>query len=101
MKLKKTLKGDILRVFIRFVAGLSVNPTLEDKESLVFAPTVSKRLDYARAEYDFSSGKAVCEWQKVGGRVRIFAHIPDGVKAKAEYNGILYPLYAGDNEILV
>ena len=93
--------GDILRVFVSLVAGLRVNPTLDNKDSLLFAPTLAKSLDYAKAEYEFTTGKALCGWQREGERVRLYADIPVGVQARFEYGGISLQLNAGHFEITV
>lgn len=91
--------GDIIRVFISGIAGLRVNPDATEKCELVFAPTVADSLSYAKAEYDFASGKAVCGWERQDGRVKFYAEIPAGVKAKFVYNNVDTELKAGKNEI--
>ena len=93
--------GDVLRVFISHIAGLRVNPAVTDKDTLVFAPHVPASLSFARAEYDFESGRAVCGFEKQGDRVRFFADIPDGVKAKFIYGDLSTTLFVGKNVLVI
>lgn len=93
--------GDIIRIFISLIAGLSVNPRADDKNTLSFAPIVPGGLDYARAHYDFECGKALAGWEKQGNRVRFYAEIPEGVSGKFLYSGKETALAPGYNEFIL
>ena len=93
--------GDIIRVFISLIAGLSVNPRLDGKNSLVFAPTLADSLTYAKSEYDFASGRAVCGFERQGERVRFYAEIPASVSGSFKYKDISLPLKCGHNEFVI
>ena len=93
--------GDVLRVFISHIAGLSINPSVNDTDTLVFAPTVPSTLEWARAEYAFASGKAVCGFEKMGERVRFYAEIPEGINAKFTYGSVEKTLGIGKNELII
>ena len=89
--------GDIIRVFVTLVAGLSVT----SKDSLFFEPHIATNLDHARADYDFAGGKAVCGWEKQGTKVKFYAEIPTGVTGCFKYNGECLNLKTGYNEFIV
>jgi alpha-L-rhamnosidase len=93
--------GDILRVFVSLIAGLRVNPDLTDKDSFLFAPAVTSKLDYAKAEYDFTPGKVVCGWEREDGCIRFYADVPEGVIGRFSYNGYTAELVPGKNEFTV
>lgn len=93
--------GDILRVFVSLVAGLRVNPALDSEESFLFAPSTPALLDYARAEYDFKGGRAVCSWERVGDKVRFIADVPEGVTASFRYGRTVTDLESGHHELLI
>ena len=93
--------GDILRVFVSLIAGMRVNPDLTDTESFVFAPSVPEHLDYARAEYTFTAGRASCGWEKKDGKVRFYADVPEGVRASFTFGNTERTLSSGHNEFII
>ena len=93
--------GDIIRVFVSRIAGLSVNPDLDGKNTFTFAPTVAESLDYAKSEYDFECGKAVCGWEKTEYGIRFYAEVPSGAKGEFVYNNTRRALTTGHNEFIM
>ena len=93
--------GDILRVFTSLVAGLRVNPTLVDKNTFLFAPSVPSGLDYAKAEYDFAEGKLTVGWERLDGYIRFYADVPRGINGRFVYGGLSRELTPGKNEFNV
>ena len=93
--------GDILRVFVSLIAGLRVNPELISPDTFTFAPTVPESLDFAKADYTFSTGKASVGWEKRGERVRFYADVPEGVSAVFKYSDREEKLTAGHNEFII
>ena len=93
--------GDILRVFVSLIAGLRVNPTLESKDSLLFAPATPTALDFAEAEYDFGSGRARCGWERAGDKLRFYADVPAGISATFRYGDVSTALTEGHNELFI
>ena len=93
--------GDILRVFVSLIAGLRVNAECDSPSSLLFAPTLTDRLTFAKAEYDFPSGRATVGWERCGDGVRLYADVPKGVRGVFEYDGNRSSLLTGYQEFLI
>ena len=93
--------GDILRVFVSLIAGLRVNAECDSPSSLLFAPTLTDRLTFAKAEYDFPSGRATVGWERCGDGVRLYADVPKGVRGVFEYDGKRSSLLTGYQEFLI
>lgn len=89
--------GDIIRVFISLIAGLK----LTSKDSFIFEPHVPTSLEYARAEYVFSHGKALCGWEKCEGSIRFYTDVPEGVSATFRFSDVEMPLSSGHNEFVI
>ena len=89
--------GDVIRVFVSLIAGLNVT----SHNSFIFEPSTPTTLEYARAEYGFSHGKALCGWERQEGRVRLYAEVPAGVCATLKYMDTVLPLSAGHNEFII
>lgn len=93
--------GDILRVFTSLIAGLRVNPDSTDKDTFLFAPSVPSSLNYARAEYDFATGRLTCGWERCDGAVRFYADVPEGVRGSLRLGHLTQELTPGKNEFTV
>ena len=93
--------GDILRVFTSLIAGLRVNPDLSDENSFTFLPHLVSTLDFAKAEYDFATGKLRVGWERRDGAVRFYADVPEGVKGRFGLGDLAAELTTGENEFTV
>ena len=89
--------GDIIRVFVSLIAGLRV----KSPDSFDFEPTIADSLDYAKAEYDFASGKALCGYEKQGKKIKFYAEVPNGVTGRFIYGDKLATFHEGYNEFIV
>ncbi len=93
--------GDIIRIFISYLAGIKINPTLSNKNSLIFEPTLTDSIDSAFAEYSFDCGKAFGGWERSGCRVRFYITLPVGACGSFRYHGITRELLSGYNEFVM
>ena len=89
--------GDIIRVFVSLIAGLRV----KSPNSFDFEPTVADNLDYAKSEYDFVFGKALCGYEKQDEKIKFYAEVPNGVMGRFIYGDKLTALHEGYNEFIV
>ena len=74
--------GDVSAWFMKAVAGIRVNPTLHDANSVAIKPNFIKALDHAKAYYTAPAGKIVSAWKRDGGDVILDLEIPAGVKGE-------------------
>ena len=93
--------GDIIRIFHSRIAGLFVNPDMNDKNCVCFSPTVVRSLDFAEGRYQFDSGEAVFGWRLTDGGALAYITIPVGVYGAFEYDGRRLELSSGYNEFLI
>jgi alpha-L-rhamnosidase len=93
--------GDIIRVFISLIAGLSINPSVQNKNELLFEPHLISKLDRACAEYDFEAGKAFGGWERTADGVKLFVTLPEGVCGTVRYGSLSAELVCGYNEFTV
>ena len=89
--------GDIIRTFINYVAGLRINPSLNNKNEILFAPVISKTLDYANAEY---MGAKV-GWKRENGKIRAYADIPDNFNGRFVFGDVNKMLRTGYNDFII
>ncbi len=88
--------GDIIHLFISKIAGIRVNPSLEDMSSAVISPTFPVSLSYASASYDFKEGRLSVRWDRISdSRVRVEVTVPDGVRARLKCGTLDCELTAG------
>ena len=93
--------GDILRIFVSFIAGLRLNPDLVSANTLLFAPHPAEKIGKAEASYTFGSGKATCGYERSSDGIRFYAVLPEGVVGSFEYKDISAPLNVGYNEFII
>ena len=90
--------GDIIRLFICYIAGLRINPYLRDVNEVIFSPTVPSCMDKASGSFDFKSGKCDFGWVRSNKGVTAYINVPSGVHGKLVYNGKSLTLKEGYNE---
>ena len=93
--------GDIIRIFTSFIAGLQINPNLTSKNQIIFSPTPVEFMKYAKAEYHFDSGKAICGWERTEHGVKAYAIIPTGVRGDFVFGPQTKKLSEGYNEFAI
>lgn len=89
--------GDIIRVFASDIAGLKINPHMNDINSFVVSPVFPERLSHAAAEYDFASGTVRASWKREGKEIIVEITVPCGVNGCFEYGTIKEILKEGLN----
>ena len=90
--------GDIIRIFINYIAGLRVNPNLNNKNSFVFSPIIAKSIDYADAEY---KGIRVGWKRKPNKIIYMYAYVPEEFEGKLIFGEHVKKLQKGKNEFLI
>lgn len=87
--------GDILHLFISKLAGIRVNPDMNDKNTVLIKPTVPSSIDFAEASYEFDLGKLTVRWEKRDGKVVLKTDVPCGVRGRIDLLGNEYELAEG------
>ena len=90
--------GDIIRLFLCYIAGIRINPYMRDTFEIIFSPTVPSGMDKANGSYRFKSGKCSFGWERTENGVKAFIDVPRAVYGKFTYNGRDIPLHTGYNE---
>ena len=90
--------GDIIRIFISYLAGLRINPSLTDITEVIFSPTVTSRLDHAKGYYLFKNGRCDFGWERNENGITAFIDVPCGIKGCFVYKDIKLQLKCGHNE---
>ena len=93
--------GDIIRIFHNYIAGLRINPNMNDINYVLFSPKIPGTIDSAEGEYLFSSGTAVFGWKKENGITKAYITLPEGVHGCFEFKEKRAPLLPGYNEFTV
>ena len=77
--------GDISAVFYRDIAGIRINPALEDPHLIEIRPRFIKALDFAKARVPYMGGVVSVEWKRVGGKITVDVSAPSGCKVVKRY----------------
>lgn len=76
--------GDISAWFIKRLAGIQVNPTLGDVNTLTVKPSFIAALDRVSAYHVAPAGKIAVSWKRSGEEITLTVEIPHGMHATAE-----------------
>ena len=90
--------GDIIRLFICYIAGIRINPYMRDKNEIIFSPTVPSSMDKASGSFTFKGGKCDFGWGRTENGVTAFIDVPSGVYGEYVYGGTRLTLKEGYNE---
>lgn len=71
--------GGYSQFFIKYVAGLCINPNGDNASYVEFRPRFIEGLDYAKAHYDHPKGRIEICWRREGEDVIVDVKKPDGV----------------------
>ena len=89
--------GDIIRVFTNYIAGLRINPTLENKNEILFSPVIPSGIDHADAEYcGVKAG-----WVRNGEVINAYVDLPEGFVGTVIYGDTRNELKHGHNEFVL
>ena len=72
-------------------------PNLNNKNEILFAPVISKTLDYANAEY---MGAKV-GWKRENGKIRAYADIPENFNGRFVFGDVNKMLRTGYNDFII
>lgn len=109
--------GDILNLFISRLAGLIVNPDMDDKNKILVAPHIIPQVQHAEAFYDTDCGRVRVSWERlvensgkqsmeqarrsverVSDEVVIVIEVPKGVHGELLWEEQYYVLQEGKNK---
>lgn len=71
--------GHISTYFITNIAGLNINPYLDNHLFLRVAPTFVSSLDHAEAFFETEKGKIEVKWERIGEKIKLSVTSPDEV----------------------
>lgn len=96
--------GDILNLFISRLAGLIVNPYMDDKNKILVAPHIIPKVQHTEAFYDTDCGRVRVSWKQVVEKngdqnIAITIEMPKGVHGQLLWEGQYYVLQEGINEM--
>ena len=74
--------GDISHFFISRIAGLSVNPLLENPLSVRITPASPEDLTFAEASYETVAGTVSVRWERTGEEITLTVRKPEKVTAE-------------------
>ena len=79
--------GDIINLFITKLAGLNINPDLEDIHHVVVAPRIPDSISFAEASYAFREGEVKVKWEQKEGKVTIYVQMPSCAHGVLKFAG--------------
>ncbi len=96
--------GDISNFFISHIAGIWVNPNVDNANYVEVHPNFIEELDFAAAHYDTPEGRVEVKWERrEGSRVHLRVIKPKNVRAAIilpdHYSFVDHPDYRGHNFI--
>jgi len=71
--------ADYSGFFIAHIAGLQVNPFMEDPNCLRIAPNFIEKLTHAEATYETEKGKVSVRWERKDTCIDLIVDMPEGV----------------------
>ena len=72
--------GDISAWFYKYIAGIRINPALQDPLTVEIAPHFIEGIDYCRAERAYLGGKIAVEWERGKDGVHVNVTAPSKIK---------------------
>ena len=96
------MNGDIVNLFISKLAGLEINPEMDDIYNVLIDPKIPESIDSASAWYAYPDGQKteVC-WEKNNGTVKLRVNLPECAHGKVKISGELIELKIGVNEFVL
>lgn len=91
--------GDIMNLFISKLAGLKINPNMDDVNRIEISPNLPNSIDFAKASYDTEHGTIMVEVSRQNGKLGVTADIPAGIRGEIVLGDKKQPLKVGKNEI--
>ena len=91
--------GDIINLFITKIAGLRINPNMNDIYEVLIDPCIPQSLDYAQAKYTFNTNEQIeVSWKKETGSVRVSIELPKIAHGKIKTKNGFLSLKTGSND---
>jgi len=87
--------GDIINLFITKLAGLNINPNLDDIHHVVVAPQIPDCISDAEASYDFGGEEVRVSWKKQNGKLVVDVELPPVANGVLQFAEQEFPLKAG------
>ena len=74
--------GFVYSYFVRFIAGLQINPDFTDVKYAEMKPYFLNALTWAEVSYETPTGKLAIKWRKAGEKVLLDITVPKGMSVK-------------------
>jgi alpha-L-rhamnosidase len=88
--------GFVYSFFVKYVAGLRMNPGFDDISYAEIQPNSICGLTHAEADYETPNGKLSVGWERKAGRLYVRVSVPAGMKVKLSVQGKEEFLTAGN-----
>ncbi|MBQ7912441.1 MAG: family 78 glycoside hydrolase catalytic domain [Clostridia bacterium] len=79
--------GFVYSYFVRYVAGLQINPNFTDVRYAEIKPYFLSELTWAEASYETPTGELFVRWKKTDGNVRVEVTVPKDMRVKLIIGG--------------
>ena len=89
--------GDIIHLFISKIAGLNINPNMNDIHEVLIKPMIPDSIDSTSASYKFEKGEVSVSWSKVDEQIKITVDLPESAHGKIQLTDGLAKLSTGKN----
>jgi len=89
--------GDIIHLFIAKLAGLNINPNMNDIHEVLIKPIIPASIDSASTSYKFESGEITVNWIKADGKVKVTVFLPEIAHGNIQLTESLARLTPGEN----
>ena len=90
--------GDIINLFITKLAGININPNMDDIHKFTVSPIIPDSITKVSASYTFKEGELSVVWQKDGQDIHFEVNVPSGVHGSFIFNGEPIELHFGKNK---
>lgn len=93
--------GDIINLFISKIAGININPYMNDIYEVLINPLFPEKLEYASADYYYGDQKIAVNWKRIGSKIAITADMPQIAHGKIKLKNNVFELKTGKNEFII
>lgn len=79
--------GDVSAWFYTYLAGIRINPNLNNVKEVNISPCFVEKLDYVKASHKLPSGEITVEWKRVENGISLEINCPQSIKGNIILNG--------------
>ncbi len=90
--------GDIIHLFIEKLAGLCINPNMDDIHHVTIRPIIPESISFAQASYSFGEESVFVRWEKKDCQILISVDLPAVAHGELSFAGQVIPLHTGNQQ---